>query len=872
MTTARMIFILFIIFILTVVTYAGESRLELKTHYSPALGINKDYYIYLPEGYDENTDEYYPVVYFFRGHESEWTDPQEDFSRNGRNIKTLTDQLYLQQQIGRMILVMPGTMIRENGFITSGINLNFPGLLGDTLGLGTGQYEDYFIKDLITHIDTTYRTIAKGTHRGTDGFSAGGWPALMSAVKHTDMFSSVGAYDGNLTFYLNLNDPAYPGILDAGVLFYPYFDPFYGPPPRDTREILNDSPANLIYDANDYNLSHLFRMQFLLHTVVESEDIGIRWMTPYIDDILELRGMDNFFNPPELTPSAAHNWFYADEHALVTLQLHWEKFQNPVDVLNVMVSNPGDGEEISGDVLLKWSPGVMLQSGRTDIFYSRTGDYPMQLLVSLESADSSYLWSTANLPDGTRYRLRFNVQGRTMTDGDTVIGVARTAGIFTINNPVNAVPEVELTSLVEAEQLSDEYQITWDAADADGEALTYAIEYSSDRGEHWQLLADQITQQSYTWQTGLYENSSVYRLAVHASDGQVAGSDTSDVFTVNNIRIPAADKRVTQISGYGTPEIQAFIIDPEQLKAGALYRIGFDDSTDNRKVFHVVNTTTSDTLITAGDQLDGLRESDMFDSIRLLISDYTQPEVDKEATGWESGDSNLDLKVYLPSVNIGGTIQDGLSYPADYRITVSDQPSDSTTFAFNIPSIAVYFSVYNVTGDREADFIFQDSNRDQKIGENDIIYLIEKNTENAFYLIWAITFTGPFNPVLPLAGDQALLTTFKPVTAQDIFEFEVINAITGENASQPVTYQLYHNYPNPFNPGTVISWQLAASSMVELKVYNILGQEVATLVSERQKAGYHQVEWDARHLASGVYYYMLKAGQFQEVKKMVLLR
>ena len=284
---------------------AGESSLEVSTHFSPVLGINKDYYIYLPEGYDENSDEFYPVIYFFRGHESEWTDLNEDYARNNRNLKTLADQLYSDGKIGRMILVMPGTMIHEGGLNTFGVNLNYPQFVSRNEGLGTGQYEDYFIEDLITHIDSTYRTVANGTHRATDGFSAGGWPALMSATKFPDMFVSVGAYDGNLTDWLDLNNPWQPGILDAGILQYPGNDPWYGPLPRDPVEIMNDSPANLIYDANDYNLSHLFRMQFLLHTVVESNDIGIRWMTPYIDYILELRGMDNFFNPQELSPLAA---------------------------------------------------------------------------------------------------------------------------------------------------------------------------------------------------------------------------------------------------------------------------------------------------------------------------------------------------------------------------------------------------------------------------------------------------------------------------------------------------------------------------------------------------------------------------------------
>jgi len=88
----------------------------------------------------------------------------------------------------------------------------------------------------------------------------------------------------------------------------------------------------------------------------------------------------------------------------------------------------------------------------------------------------------------------------------------------------------------------------------------------------------------------------------------------------------------------------------------------------------------------------------------------------------------------------------------------------------------------------------------------------------------------------------------------------------------PVRYKLNDNYPNPFNPSTAIGYQLSAVSDVELSIYNLLGQKVATLVSERQNAGYYQVAWDASDFASGIYYYKLKAGTYQDVKKMILLR
>jgi predicted outer membrane repeat protein len=104
----------------------------------------------------------------------------------------------------------------------------------------------------------------------------------------------------------------------------------------------------------------------------------------------------------------------------------------------------------------------------------------------------------------------------------------------------------------------------------------------------------------------------------------------------------------------------------------------------------------------------------------------------------------------------------------------------------------------------------------------------------------------------------------------------ISTALPSIDPSQPFEFKLAQNYPNPFNTTTVISWQLAVGNDVDLSVYNLIGQKVATLVSERQSAGIHKVEWDASGLANGVYIYRLsarsKARSFVQTKKLVLLK
>jgi hypothetical protein len=86
------------------------------------------------------------------------------------------------------------------------------------------------------------------------------------------------------------------------------------------------------------------------------------------------------------------------------------------------------------------------------------------------------------------------------------------------------------------------------------------------------------------------------------------------------------------------------------------------------------------------------------------------------------------------------------------------------------------------------------------------------------------------------------------------------------------SFKLEQNYPNPFNPSTTISWQLQVDAFVSLKVYDVLGNEVASLVNEEKPAGIYEVEFDASTLSSGTYFYRLEAGSFVQTRKMILLK
>jgi hypothetical protein len=101
----------------------------------------------------------------------------------------------------------------------------------------------------------------------------------------------------------------------------------------------------------------------------------------------------------------------------------------------------------------------------------------------------------------------------------------------------------------------------------------------------------------------------------------------------------------------------------------------------------------------------------------------------------------------------------------------------------------------------------------------------------------------------------------------------LINDVENRINWNEMQYSLNQNYPNPFNPSTRIKYQLPSITQVTLKVYDVLGNEVATLVNEEKLAGIYEVEFSASNrFASGVYFYQLKAGEFIQTKKMILIK
>ena len=125
-------------------------------------------------------------------------------------------------------------------------------------------------------------------------------------------------------------------------------------------------------------------------------------------------------------------------------------------------------------------------------------------------------------------------------------------------------------------------------------------------------------------------------------------------------------------------------------------------------------------------------------------------------------------------------------------------------------------------------------------------------------------------------------SAYKKVTGKTKAEFDEAERIrseeyksknkNGSNNSIPAKYELSQNHPNPFNPTTSIMYSIPKDGFVSLKIYDITGREIKTLVNEIKKAGYYSITLNASELSTGIYFYRVQTGNFFQTKRMVLIK
>lgn len=186
---------------------------------------------------------------------------------------------------------------------------------------------------------------------------------------------------------------------------------------------------------------------------------------------------------------------------------------------------------------------------------------------------------------------------------------------------------------------------------------------------------------------------------------------------------------------------------------------------------------------------------------------------------------------------------------------------------------------YDIIRTNDGNFIVTGSTKSNSTGLSQL-WLLKINQQGD--TLWTKIFTSvngsTGNSVIQTTDNGFAITgtAGSSITGPDVWVIrlsaEGATTVDDHNLGMPEFFSLYQNYPNPFNPGTTISWQSPVSSWQTLKVYDLLGREVAALVDEFKPAGRYEVEFNASGLSSGVYYYRLSSEQFTQTMKAILLK
>ena len=197
----------------------------------------------------------------------------------------------------------------------------------------------------------------------------------------------------------------------------------------------------------------------------------------------------------------------------------------------------------------------------------------------------------------------------------------------------------------------------------------------------------------------------------------------------------------------------------------------------------------------------------------------------------------------------------------DYKnVKVTDENADGDAG----PVIANHGESFINDGSGDTRIEFQDGNHNYN---NDWDSTLSKNPDNIY-----VKLNSTFSEIRGILFYSYSYYKIVPRKNDDFIGYVGPVGVTDGTSKLPASYKLDQNYPNPFNPSTTINYSIPKESIVSLKIYNILGQQVKTLVSENKAPGNYSVRFNANELSSGVYFYTLKAGNYYQVKKMLLLK
>ncbi len=534
------------------------------------------------------------------------------------------------------------------------------------------------------------------------------------------------------------------------------------------------------------------------------------------------------------------------------------------------------GDQLSGTVDIRWRLNNHQQIDRSILYYSDDNGDSWTYLGEDELRSMDYQWDTQAMSDGILYKLRIY----TITE-DTAY-YSETDSVFTINNSdSNVAPQIYVTAPQKSDTLNGHYTIRWIGGDADGDESYIDLYYRLSKTDDWRPVAEYLTNLSgYTFDTTPIANSSAMELLARITAKNDTNTYRVDNLTLQNQRsYPDEAELNSERNSSGTGAIEVHVVNASEI-TGHDYTVLFDTMASGQTCYNVIDETFDQTVLTMATQVNGFSEGPYFDGLRLWIQQDTILQLNRDMSRW----NKEGIMPYHLSV-VRGRETSGTKRPADYKIVFGEVGVD-TSKEINVdgmifPAKAVNFKVKNSTEQKWIEFGFIEADETSGEGyfsvegrQRDRICFLEENDQGQLHFTYWAYLTEEENKRLPALGDTLYLYQDKPFLPGDVYRFstEQLVSIEDKDTKAPSSFYLNQNYPNPFNGATRIAYGLARSSNVSLVVYNILGQKVAELVDQKQKAGRYTVQWHPGNLASGVYVIVLQSETFYQTQKAIYLK
>ncbi|MBI5475196.1 MAG: T9SS type A sorting domain-containing protein [Ignavibacteriales bacterium] len=533
------------------------------------------------------------------------------------------------------------------------------------------------------------------------------------------------------------------------------------------------------------------------------------------------------------------------------------KFDTTIVHNSIKLVNLDSHLTLSGEQNIQWNSSR--SNGSIDLWFSANNGETWEQITVSQPNTGSYVLNTNELEDTP-----FGIFKIFIKDSIGNIYGFNQSHAVTIDNEKNGKPYVkilntEFSSGNEINHPTIPLQLL--IGDAEQNPLSANIYYSINGGvsynqfDYYEASPDTLSQ-IHTIFLGDLPNSGTAKLKVVVTDFEFSSYDTTESFSKSSARDTLDASLIRNISGFCNIPYRIHIVD-SSLTVTDSYLLTFDDTSSTTQKYLTVRDVTSGADIIQHEPLYPKVESSIFNGLTFYSEDRST-EMDTAKTGWNSG--NIYPLTFLFSKFIWSNIYtqyNGYLLPNDYQIEFYDHTADTsiadTLYPPNniIPMKEVNFKIKNLSTDKYIDFVYW-----KFAGSVSTIFNIyfKEVVGNQQKRTWRLNFYyNTAGATLPV-NDTLTIRTIKGLSYLDSIMIGFVSGVEDKN-QLPVEYKLEQNYPNPFNPITTIRYQLPVMSKVKIGIYNLLGQQVVSLVDDVKQAGHQSVEWNASNISTGIYFY-----------------